>query len=290
MTKKIKLIASDLDGTLLNDHKVISNTSIQKLIDYEKQGYCLVLASGRYFREIHQFAEQLHLADYEGYVVCGNGYEIIDVKKMTSHTFEKISKTISHECIDIASKHHLMQFICIHNRYHLSCKGVTKKTVQAIRSLTHTMTKKGIKQLSYFSKLLDESVLDVDLKNYIDEDIVKICVIGTPRNQRAWIEELEKTYPNTFAYYPVNSYSLEITHKSVSKKNAVEEIAKSKGYTLENVIAFGDSGNDDPLLQAAGIGITMKNGTRRALSRAKHISEFSNHDDGVVKELEKYLK
>ena len=56
------------------------------------------------------------------------------------------------------------------------------------------------------------------------------------------------------------------------------------------MIAFGDSGNDEPLLQAARIGITMKNGSKRALKNARTISEYSNHEHGVAQACLKYIK
>ena len=290
MSNQIKMIACDLDGTLLNNHKVISQNTINKLIGYEKQGYLITLASGRYYKEVERFAKDLKLDEFHGYAVCGNGYEIIEAATKKKIHFEKIPSIVVQECIDLANECHLMQYISIDGRYHLSTKAAEKKVMCLVQKSFHHLTKKGVKQLSYASHLLDETVFAKDLKPFLKEDIVKICVIGSPRNQKKWVLKLEEKYPKTFAYYPVNPYSLEITHKSVSKKNAIETIARLNGFTLNEVIAFGDSGNDEPLLRSAGIGITMKNGTRRALKKAKIISEYTNHEDGVIKECEKYLE
>lgn len=286
----IKIISCDLDGTLLNNHKIISDDSINKLIDYQKQGKILVLASGRYYREIEKFTKQLHMKEFGGYVVCGNGYEVIDLKKDEHHFFEKIAPDVVHTCLRLADKHHLLQYVNINGRYYLSTNKAEKIFVNGVKKGLHALTKANVKQISYASHLLDESILEKDLTPFINEGIIKICVIGSPSNQKKWIKEINELFPQLFAFYPVNSCSLEITHHSVSKKNAVHYIAKKNGYSLENVIAFGDSGNDEPLLNSAGIGITMKNGTKRALSKAKIISSKTNHEDGVIFECEKYLK
>ena len=54
-------------------------------------------------------------------------------------------------------------------------------------------------------------------------------------------------------------------------------------------MAFGDSGNDEPLLLSAHIGVTMKNGTKRALKKARLVSDYTNHEDGVIKMIEKLI-
>ncbi|WP_071442516.1 HAD family hydrolase [Traorella massiliensis] len=286
MSNKIKMIVCDLDGTLLNNHKVLSSNTVEKMIAYQQKGYLLTLASGRYFKEVRRFAEELKLDEYHGYAVCGNGYEIVDMAAQTTFHFSGIPSEIARDCIKLAKKCHLMQYVKINGTYHLS---VSKHIMNGIQKSCHHLNEKGIRQLSYAAHLLDETIFEKELIHLIQEDIVKICVIGTPSNQKKWIHLLEEKYPDTFAYYPVNSVSLEITHKSVSKKHAVETIAHENGFTLNEVIAFGDSGNDEPLLLSAGIGITMKNGTKRALKRAKIISKYTNHEDGVIAECEKYL-
>jgi hydroxymethylpyrimidine pyrophosphatase-like HAD family hydrolase len=73
----------------LNNHKEISDYTIEKLIELEKQGYQIILGSGRYFKEIKRFADALELEKYHGYAVCGNGYEVIDIQNDTHKTFEE---------------------------------------------------------------------------------------------------------------------------------------------------------------------------------------------------------
>lgn len=287
--KQIKLFSFDLDGTLLNNHKEISDYTIEKLIELEKQGYQIILGSGRYFKEIKRFADALQLEKYHGYAVCGNGYEVIDIQNNTHKTFELIDKEIAKDCVLLANTLGLYQYIKINGTYHLSTNNIEKVVMHGISHCMRFLSKHGIKQISYASHLLDESVFEKDLGAYIEDGLVKICVIGTPKAQRKWIQLLNEKYPNYFAFYPVNNYALEITHKSVSKKNGVEYVAKLNGYSLENVMAFGDSGNDEPLLLNAHIGVTMKNGTKRALKKARLISDYTNHEDGVIKMIEKLL-
>lgn len=106
-----------------------------------------------------------------------------------------------------------------------------------------------------------------NLREYLNEDVYKICFIGTVKRIKKLIELVERVYPDQYAFYYVNPMAVEICKKSVSKRNAVEYICRQTGIQLDEVIAFGDSGNDEPLLLSAGIGVTMKNGTKKALAR-----------------------
>lgn len=283
MKNDIQFIVSDLDGTLLNDEKNISPFTEQTLLEYQKQGKTVVLASGRYEREIKRYAKQLQLDQYGGYIVCGNGYEIINCQTNETHHFETINPTIAKKCVELAQKHHLLQYIRIDGKYHLSTTNIQTSLIKGLNETLRFMLNHGLKKGSYVTHLLDETTFANDLTQYIHQGIVKIAVIGTPKNQRLWIESLEACFPHTFAYYPVNPYSIEITMKSVSKRHATEWIANQKGLSLDHVIAFGDSGNDEPLLLNAKIGITMKNGTKSAIRKAKQMANYTNNEDGVAR-------
>ena len=69
MEHKIKMIVSDLDGTLLNDAKKISTFTEKTLLEYQQQGCIVVLASGRFQREVDRYAKQLKLKEYNGWYV-----------------------------------------------------------------------------------------------------------------------------------------------------------------------------------------------------------------------------
>lgn len=109
--KDIQFIVSDLDGTLLNDEKNITAFSEQTLLDYQKKGKTVILASGRYEREIKRYADQLQLAQYDGYIVCGNGYEVINWKTKETHHFDLIDTQVARKCVELAK----MSFISVYS-------------------------------------------------------------------------------------------------------------------------------------------------------------------------------
>lgn len=286
----LEVIVSDLDGTLLNSHKKISDFTAKTLIEYEKQGKTVVLASGRYAKEISAYAKQLQLEKYKGYMVCGNGFEVIDCQNKTVHQFEKIALEEAKKIVELANQNHLYQYIQIDGKYHLSAPMLIQRAVQLGHHSLKFLQKHGLKKFTYTTHLLNETIYCKNMLEPLKNDVVKIAVSGIPSQLKQFQEQLKQFFPHQFAFYYVNSFSLEVTSHTVSKKNAVQYVCEQLGYSLDNVIAFGDSGNDEPLLQAARIGITMKNGSHQALACARVVSQASNDEEGVAKELIRYLK
>lgn len=280
-----KIIASDLDGTLLNGEKKISDFTQQVLMNEQKSGKTVILASGRYKKEVLRYAEQLELSKNHGWIVCGNGYEVTNMATQQVKTFTSIQPNEAKKLCDIAKELGLSQYVKIHGNYHLTISDMKIKGLQRANQMVKWMQRHGLKRLRYTTHLLDETKFIETMEDVLDEPIVKIALIGTPKRLASFEKIIKNKYLDQYAIYYVNPLSLEITNKDVSKKNAVAYICEQIGCTLNDVIAFGDSGNDEPLLKSAGIGYTMKNGTKKALSQANLITEFSNEKDGVAKTL-----
>lgn len=289
MKPNIKMIVSDLDGTLLNNAKKISEFSEQTLIDYQKQGYIVVLASGRFQREVIRYADQLKLKEYNGYMICANGYEVTCMKDGSVHTFDSLNSKESQKLCSIADELKLMQYVRIGERYHLKINSLLSNGLKGAVSALKFLHRQGYQKGTYTVHLLEETRYVEQMQDYLDQDVYKICFIGSKRRIAKLIELVEKVYPEKYAFYYVNPMAVEICKKTVSKRNAVEYVCEQCGITLDQVIAFGDSGNDEPLLLHAGIGVTMKNGTKKALAVARNVSAKTNDEDGVANECLHYL-
>ena len=287
MDKKIKLIVSDLDGTLLNNAKRISDFTEKTLLDYQRQGYLVVLASGRFQKEIMRYSDQLKLKEFNGWIVCSNGYEVCNLAKQQVHTFDAIEAKQANDIYRIAEAYKLVQYVKINDIYHLKISTLTKAFLNIGRGILEMAQSMGLEKGLYATHLLKETVITKKLD--INTNVYKMAFVSTPKKLERFCEQVDKMFPNTYSFYYVNSVSVEITRNTVSKKNAVEYICEQLKLDISQVIAFGDSGNDEPLLLNAGIGITMKNGTKRALAKAVHVSDLSNDQDGVAHECIKYL-
>ena len=283
------MIVSDLDGTLLNDAKKISEFTEKTLLDYQKQGYTLVLASGRFQREVDRYAKQLQLKEYNGWIVCANGYQVTRMADGQTHTFDSLKPHESQKLCSIGDELKLMQYVRIGEHYHLKIHQMLGSSLKKAVEVLKFMHRHGYEKGSYTVHLLEETRYIQSMQEVLTEDVYKICFIGSAKRIKKLIEIVERVYPNQYAFYYVNPMAVEICKRSVSKRNAVESICKQLGITLDEVIAFGDSGNDEPLLLEAGIGVTMKNGTKKALAIARTISKKTNDEDGVAYECCHYL-
>lgn len=289
MEHKIKMIVSDLDGTLLNDAKKISAFTEKTLLEYQQQGCIVVLASGRFQREVDRYAKQLKLKEYNGWMVCANGYEVTRMADGSCHTFDSLNPQESQKLCSIADELKLIQYVRIADQYHLKINRLLGGGLKGAVGLLKLMHRLGYQKGTYTVHLLEETRNVQSMREYLNEDVYKICFIGTVKRIKKLIELVERVYPDQYAFYYVNPMAVEICKKSVSKRNAVEYICRQTGIQLDEVIAFGDSGNDEPLLLSAGIGVTMKNGTKKALAVARTLSAKTNNEDGVAYECLHYL-
>lgn len=286
--KNIKLIVSDLDGTLLNNSNEIGDFTVKTLLDYQQKGYIVVLASGRFQKEIMKYANQLKLSEHHGWIVCANGYEVHNLEKQQLFTFDAITKKEAQALAKLASAYHLSQYVKIKDTYHLCIQALTHGLLKVGKNALTIAQKCGLKKGIYTIHLLNET--KIVRKMDIDCDVFKMAFIAPASKLKQFIKKVDELYPKMYSFYYVNPLSVEITRNTVSKKNAVAYICEQLDLDLSQVIAFGDSGNDEPLLMSAGIGITMKNGTKRALAKAKILSEKSNDEDGVALACLKYLE
>ncbi len=154
MPEKIRMIVSDLDGTLLDSTKTISQFTEETLINFQKEGCTVVLASGRYQREVLRYAEQLHLKDYNGWIVCANGYEVTRMSDGEVHTFDAISAEEGKKLCKLADGLKLLEYIKINGSYHLKISKPLKGGLNAAASLLKTMQAMGYQKGTYTTNLL----------------------------------------------------------------------------------------------------------------------------------------
>lgn len=287
-TTNIKLISCDLDGTLLNAHGEISSYSKAILIDLQKRGYCLVLNSGRFYHEVEPFIEQLELSTYGGYVICSNGYVIHDCKNHTEHAFDAISNKECIRLFNLAENAHVITFYYANGTYSLC----TSKIILLLQYIG-----RGVMWLSYpflpprfkkymnmFRHTLVHTYTQIPSFDYVE----KLCFIQAP----LFLQKIKKTIlkqEQGYHFFDVNACSVEIVKENVSKAKAISYLCEQKGYTLQDVIAFGDAGNDIPLLQQAGIGVLMKNAHHHMNVYTDIYTEQDNDHDGVTVFLKKHL-
>lgn len=278
---KIKLIASDVDGTLLDAHSRITAATKAKLIDVQKQGIPFVLASGRAPFELQDFIKELHLQELNGYAIHTNGAGILLCGSGEEFHFPKISLRHIRYMIQVAHLYGLYVIINHKGRYLCSYQPwlAAKRTfAQQHYEMLRATSWQRVRQFAYMS--IHAQMVE-HLEDILEEDANKICVRGNPKKLKAFHQHLLQVCPNCFNYFYVTKSSLEITHHEVSKAKALLALCEHLHIHPNEVAAFGDSNNDDEMLASVKYGVAMGN----ALSQTKACASYetkTNDEDGIV--------
>lgn len=275
---QIKMIVCDLDGTLLNHQKKITTATAHYLINLQKKGYTLVLASGRFYYELHTYIKQLKMDQYGGYAICANGLEIHDIVHQTMHCFDRLSKKEVTDILTHARKHHITAYANTFHCYHANCTS----WLYYLITFAGFMITPFSKSSCYPIRLLKETKFQKTSASVSWGTLDKICFLAGHHKLEHFRKQILSAYPDAYRFYYINRFAIEIVNHSVGKRNAVAYLCAQKSLSLDNVLAFGDSGNDEDLLQDAGIGITMKNGFYQTKQKAKVLSIKTNQQEGVL--------
>lgn len=271
-----KVIIFDLDGTLFYKDQMISDNAAKKIIELEEKGIVIGLATGRFLNELDSFIEQLQLKKYQGFVICANGAEVIDLAGGDQHKFSLLSKQECYELIHLAKQYKLISYIHEDNDYHVFVPGALKKIYKRMEILFSRIN------IPFFQAA---SRLKLENKIVLHEDeYEKICFAGNHKSLVEF-EEKVKLLNLDYAYYPSSMHSLEIVKQGISKFIASYWYLARKKISLKEVIFFGDGGNDDELISNVGLGIAMKNALDSTKRAAHRVSQYTNRQDGVYKQL-----
>ncbi|MEG2995425.1 MAG: HAD-IIB family hydrolase [Erysipelotrichaceae bacterium] len=287
-TTDIKLVVCDLDHTLLHNNKKISKESAEYLIHLQQRGLKLAIATGRFLSETEPYIKQLQLAKYGGYAITSNGTTIHDIRNKTDESFEKLKKEETDSLIKLGKQFRLNMYVHINDTYYVQGTRILKTIYRLVRIFIPILRIFLTGRADYVLYRLSHLKLTSDITSVLDsKDLHKICFISLTGKLPDFEKEVLRLYSNKYHFFTVNSVATELVHSSVSKKTATQHICRKLNLTMDNVIAFGDSGNDESLLAAAKIGVTMKNGYKHTVKIAKLLSDKTNNEDGVIDYLRK---
>lgn len=290
----IRFIACDLDGTLLTDNKDILVSTYNSLMEAQKRGIRLILASGRNSAMIAPFAEKLQLDRYGGYMVGCNGHHIVDAQQGVRIENESIDVITSAQLFAFAKKHHL-QFLAEHPRgfYVYVPKSLFPiKMLVGFLKQRHKLKKKhqgDYSVLGGFTMSTKSYVNSVNKPADIKEECIKIGITHFPKVIKRALEKLDEDLREKLNIMYVTSYWVDIMPKGIDKSVAIEQILSQNGVGFESLMAFGDAHNDVGMISKAGIGIAMGNAMETIKQNADQITK-SNEENGIGLVVDRLLK
>ena len=264
-----KLIALDMDGTLLTTDKSISPRTKKAIADARAKGVTVVLASGRPLEGIVEKLDELEIRGKNEFVACFNGSIIRELDD---------NKVVHRGIIDGAATKRVAKLA---EQLGLDCHAFSEELgLIAPRASRYTEHEAHINNMSY-------SIVDFDTLSD-DHPIIKAMIIGEPDALTAGIAKIPQAFYDEFTILQSAPFFLEFLNPVSNKGAGIEAIAKQLGIEASEVICMGDAENDHHMLEYAGLGVAMAN----AMEETKKIADLitdSNDDDGVAKIIENYI-
>lgn len=251
MKKDIKLIAFDIDGTIITkDGRVLEETK-NIIKDLKQRGIKIVFCTGRNFNGFYWIREELGLVDFDDYSITSTGAFVrqnatgkaLINKVLTKKEVQEISSKLDDDRIDIS----------IYTRDILYNK--------AKHPNKHFLRDQAVERMPW---LRYESLDDIDV------DLARVCFISDIEI----LDEFEKRHMDDFKadykYMRNDQFIIEILNKDAGKSESLADLAAMLDIKMDQVMYFGDGANDAKSLRAAGVGLAMAN----AVEDAKEAADF----------------
>lgn len=270
----VKLIATDLDGTLMaSDHVTVTDRTINALKMAHDKGVKIAIATGRTLSMTKMVTDQVPFVDY---VIYSNGASVYDREKEKNIYTNLIPWNVAEEIIDFLDCRPVFFDVCLDGRSHVQAD---KEVYLDIDELPK----------EFLDKLRDVTEICENLKKSVSQKAVeKITLYNWPEEYDSEIKNFLDTVDGIYKTCSLGK-NMEITIESADKGNALSGMCNVLGVNPKDVMSFGDADNDITMLEYAHWSFAMGNAKSEEVKRlAKRIAK-SNAEDGLALAVEKYV-
>lgn len=287
-----KLVAIDLDGTLLNSFGEVTENTKNVLLEAKEKGIEIVLASGRPISSTKSLAVEIGL---DNYIISGNGAVVYDIKNEAVIYDKFLSKEQVFNVIDVCEANSI--FYNIYTEDEVITKSLNynvlfyhKENIKKIEEKrTHINVVSNVKEYieqSGNTKFLKITVCD-ESKMIFNGIIRKLKELGgldilnvehmSRKKFKLGTEEVSIEYHYT-----------EITNENVNKWTAIEYLLNKLNIDKNDVVAIGDNINDREMIENSGLGIVMGN-SNPIMKEIGNVVVADNNSEGVLEAFNKYI-
>lgn len=268
---KYQILVLDLDGTLTNSRKQITEPTRKALIEIQDAGKKVVLASGRPTQGVAPLAAELQLAKYGSYILSFNGARIIDCRSGELIYNKTLPPEVTAPIYEI-SKNYTVDMVSYD----------TDELVSAFTPNCYTTSESRInhmpiKQVENFCEYVS---------TYSNN---KLLLTGEPDEIARVQKELIARFRGLLNIYCSEPYFLEIMPQKIDKAFSLQRLLNSIGLTAEEMVCCGDGYNDVTMIESAGLGVAMQNAQPLVLEKADFITK-SNDEDGVLHVINEFMR
>ena len=266
---KYRLLASDLDGTLVTDDKRVTGRTKRAVEAMTAKGGIMVLSSGRPSYGVWHVARELSLDREGGYILAYNGGELLDCRTGEVKFSVTIPKDRIPEIIGL-SRQYKTAILTYEGEYIITESGDDIYVAGEARNV-----RMKIKEVP-------------DMISYLTFPIVKLMMVGSEEQILKMEPVMREALGPEFSVFRSEAYHLEILPAGIDKGSGLLKTLDYLGIPREEAISCGDYDNDIPMNEAAGLGVAMANGCPEIKEKADYIT-LSNEQDGVALVIEKFM-
>ena len=266
----MKYLILDVDGTLTNSKKELTDKTYEALMDIQERGHKIVIASGRPTPGIGWIVDRLKLREYGGYALCFNGAKVLDLKE---------NRIIYQNIFPKEYIAPLYEYAVQNDMGMITYEGDT--VIHGTRPDDY---------MRFEARLNFMELRQVDnFTDYVTFDVNKCLFTATPQKAPALEKEMADMYKDKLSIYRSEEFFIEAMPLGVDKAASLDKLFSAIGVDVSDTIACGDGFNDMSMIQYANVGVCMKNGQQVVKDAANYVTEKTNDEDGLVEVIDKFI-
>lgn len=279
-----KLLATDMDGTLLKNDKKISSRNLKALESASKKGIEIVIATGRSYSTLKKYTD---LFSFDCYLITNNG-------SIIRNKFHDVEKSV---CLEPDATLEIIKVLKNQNVYfhssdaeNIYIQSYKARFLEAKRFLQHEYTN----PVSLYKSLLLKMIFDRNLKKInfrkISDQNISINTFFILSEQERVLCKIKEQLSQIkgVAVTSSSSNNIEALSDKASKGSALSYVGEKLQIKTNEMIAIGDQLNDLSMIQTSGLGVAMANADKKVLEKADWVTK-SNEDHGVAYAIEQLL-
>lgn len=267
----VKIIAFDLDDTLLSDDLVITDKTLTSVRKAASEGIYTVICSGRQGKAIMPFVDALGLdrSEYGRYIISQNGAIVFDLHEKRIIYENKLSGDV------------------LTSAYHAAKENGFSAQVYDFSTIYSDVDTEWARRDSELCKVNLEVVKDFE--SFLLKGHTKMVLPNSPEKIQKFLPVIRKTLSGKAVVFTSKPYLIEIMREDCGKGQALLKLAERLGIDKKRTMAFGDAMNDESMIQLSGHSVAMKNGDAAIKEEADYVTRKTNCEDGIADFLDEFV-
>ena len=267
---KVSMVVTDLDGTLLNEKKEVTEKTRKAIHALKEKGILFGIASGRPVESTQLLSKDWGIEQDISFLIGMNGGTIYDCKTQQKDEYYLMAGETILEIIEHFKDMNVLLHILVGNHRY-----------------TNLSTPDTVKHATLFGEVETQVDLDIFLKG---KQINKLLLHLLDPNDMDEVKRRASTFSSPlYTSFQTANNLYEYVHPSIHKGFGIEKVCKHFDIPAQEVVAFGDAQNDLELLEYAGTGVAVQNACDEIKAIASYVSEYTNEEDPLGHYIEEFV-